>query len=159
MVNAIKSYTLSIVGPENVGKKSLISKFDTSKDGHSLTIEGKEFRIESILSLPREEGGKYSENASKVINQVRKSDIVIMMAEITEDYKIIAERFHSLMLAPRQKAIILINKLDLMDNTCSAYDIEEAVSTLTGRTPTVVFSTEKEVRVDKVKEALIKTIE
>lgn len=155
MAPSNKIKTVILIGPENVGKKTLLSRLDAKGKPSTFSIKNRLFKIENILNLPDESDEKYSENNSKIINEVRKTDIVLFMADIVEDYRLIAERFLSLMPTRLQKSVILINKLDLMDNTCSAYDIEEAVSTLTSRTPTIVFSAKNDPKLDKVKKQLL----
>ena len=48
-----------------------------------------------------------------------------------------------------QEVIILLNKVDKFENQCNAYDVEEAIATLTGKS-TFVFSAKEKRYLDKI---------
>lgn len=167
-----KGIAVAIVGKPNVGKSTLLNAVlneeraivssiagttrDTIED--TLVIDGILFRFIDTAGIRNTNDEIESIGISKTLEQLEKANIVLFLEEISTPFQEIVEGFNKLKIRPNQKAIILINKLDLM-SSCSAYDIEESTSTLTNRTPTIAFSAKNKVRIDDIKKELIASIQ
>jgi tRNA modification GTPase len=166
-----KGVAVAIIGEPNVGKSTLLNALlnedraivsdiaGTTRDviEDKIIIEGIEFRFIDTAGLRETVDTIESIGIHKTKEQIEKASIVLFMSEISEDHQSIVDDFKKINIKPQQAAIILLNKIDKF-HTCHAYDIEEAVSTLTNRTPCIAFSAKEGTSVDKIKNQLVQII-
>lgn len=171
--NAIKKgIPVAIIGKPNVGKSTLLNALlneeraivssiaGTTRDviEDSVIIDGILFRFVDTAGIRDTADEIESIGINKSMEQLGKAKIVLYMADVTEDHQEIAKEFLDLKLTAEQKGIILLNKIDQMENTCVAYDVEEAVSTLTHRNPAITFSARDKTRLDDLQKLLVSTV-
>lgn len=172
--NVIKSgIPVVIIGKPNVGKSTLLNALlnenraivssiaGTTRDviEDQITIDGILFRFVDTAGIRETTDEIESIGIHKSIEQLHKASIVLYMDDVTGSHHDIAKDFLELQLSSEQKGIILLNKIDEMESTCSAYDVEEAISTLTKRTPTLTFSAKHKTRLNELKSLLVQTVE
>tara|TARA_B100000497_G_scaffold118705_1_gene145237 strand:+ start:5729 stop:7117 length:1389 start_codon:yes stop_codon:yes gene_type:complete len=153
--NAIKEgVPVAIVGRPNVGKSTLLNSLlqedkaivsdipGTTRDviEDTLHVEGHLFRFIDTAGIRDTDDEVESLGIKKTFQQIEKAKIVLFLAEFSEDFEQIVSDFKSIEISESQNCIILLNKVDLYDHTCHSYDVEEAVSTLTGRTKSILIS-------------------
>lgn len=171
--NAVKKgVPVAIVGQPNVGKSTLLNALlnedraivsdiaGTTRDviEDTITIEGVQFRFIDTAGIRATDDQIESIGIAKTMEQIEKAKIVLFLDDIKNDHSETARRFAELQISSDQSALILLNKADEMQNMCSAYDVEEAVSTLTRRTPTIAFSAKEKTRIDDIKSQLIEQV-
>ena len=87
---------------------------------------------------------------------MKSARMILFMADIESGYKNIVEEYNKLTFTAEQEVIILLNKSDKIVD-CNAYDIEEAISTLTRRS-VLEISAFHGRNIDKLKELLVKVV-
>lgn len=167
--NAIKKgIPIAIVGQPNVGKSTLLNALlnedraivsdiaGTTRDviEDTLTIEGIPFRIIDTAGIRETKDAIESIGIHKTMEQISKAQIILYLADIRDDQHEIAAQVNALNLQADQQLIILLNKADLVDQSCQSIDMEEAVSTLTGRSKTIIFSAKEHRGIQELNEAL-----
>ena len=167
--NAIKEgIPVVIIGEPNVGKSTLLNAFlneekaivsdipGTTRDviEDSVQIDGHLFRFIDTAGIRDTKDKLEKIGISRTYEQIDKAIIVLFISELHEDYNKVAILFKELHLRSTQKGIILLSKADLYDHSCHSYDIEESVSTLTDRTPTLLLSAKSGQGMDKLKKHL-----
>ena len=167
--NAVKEgVPVAIIGAPNVGKSTLLNALlneeraivseiaGTTRDviEDQIQIGGILFRFIDTAGLRETSDKIESIGIIKAKEQLVKAKILLYVTEISEDHHQIARKFNSIELRENQKPLILLNKSD-KQNSCNAYDIEEAVSTLTGRTPTLAISAKTNIAIEDLKTKLI----
>lgn len=172
--NAVKrGIPVAIIGQPNVGKSTLLNALlneeraivssiaGTTRDviEDSVVIEGLQFRFVDTAGLRETADEIESIGIGKSMEEMGKAKIVLYMADVTEDHQATAAAYLGLGLSEGQRGIILLNKIDQMENHCSAYDVEEAVSTLTFRTPAITFSAKDGTRLDDLRKLLVDTVQ
>lgn len=172
--NAIKKgVPVAIVGQPNVGKSTLLNALlneeraivsdiaGTTRDviEDTIVIDGVQFRFVDTAGIRSTTDQIESIGIAKTMEQIEKAKIILFLDDVQQDHEEIAERFKALEIGPDQSAAILLNKADEMQNMCSAYDVEEAVSTLTRRTPTITFSAKERSRIEDIRALLLQKVE
>ena len=171
--NAIKEgVAVAIVGRPNVGKSTLLNALlnedkaivsdiaGTTRDviEDTIQLEGVLFRFIDTAGLRETEDKIESIGIDRAKEQLSKAKIILYIDEIEEDHQAIITRFKKLTKARQdQDVIILLNKSDAFHG-CHAYDVEEAVSTLTNRTPVIAFSAKEKTRLVDLKSLLITSV-
>lgn len=168
--NAIKEgLPVAIVGQPNVGKSTLLNALlneeraivsdipGTTRDviEDSIQIEGHIFRFIDTAGIRSTTDTVENLGIQRTFDQIDKAKIVLFLEELSENHKAIADQFKKLPLKPHQKGIILLTKSDKYDHSCHSYDIEEAVSTLTSRTDTILLSVKTGSGLAQLKQALV----
>lgn len=172
--NAIKDgVAVAIVGRPNVGKSTLLNTLlneekaivseiaGTTRDviEDTIQIDGYLFRFIDTAGLRDTTDKIESIGINRAKEQLAKAKIILYIDEIEEDHNSIIRRFNELEINRQtQDVIILLNKSDAFHG-CHAYDVEEAVSTLTNRTPVIAFSAKEKTRISDLKSLLIKSIQ
>lgn len=167
--NAVKEgVPVAIIGAPNVGKSTLLNALlnedraivsdiaGTTRDviEDSMQIDGILFRFVDTAGLRETTDHIESIGIKKTKEQTAKAKIILFVVEIEEDHENIIKAFNEIPLQENQESIIILNKSDSF-HTCHSYDVEEAVSTLTKRTPTFAISAKEKTHVDKVKNQLV----
>jgi len=163
--NALKEgIPVAIVGHPNAGKSTLLNVLlnedkaivspiaGTTRDviEDTITIDGILYRFIDTAGLRQTDDEIESLGIERTKDQITKAKIILFLAEVKEDYKSIVVDFKKLSLEDQKKAIIVLTKSDLYDHTCHSYDIEESVSTLTGRNPTLLVSSQNNKNIDQL---------
>ena len=159
---------VAIAGQPNVGKSTLLNAMlqedraivsdipgttrDTIED--QLVIDGLLFRMIDTAGIRETNDHIESLGISRSYKKIQSADIVLWMTEIDEDAHSIAASFRELEWSEHQRTIILLNKIDAF-HACHTYDVEEAVSTLTGRTPCLAVSAATGKHIDLLKTLLV----
>lgn len=167
--NAVKEgVAVAIIGAPNVGKSTLLNALlnedraivsdiaGTTRDviEDSIQIDGILFRFLDTAGLRDTKDQIESIGIEKTKEQVGKAEIILFVVEIEEDHNNIVEAYKQIPIKESQSSIIILNKSDAF-HTCHSYDVEEAVSTLTSRTPCIAISAKEKTYVDKIKSQLV----
>ncbi len=167
--NAIKEgIPVAIIGAPNVGKSTLLNALlnedraivsdipGTTRDviEDTITINGQLYRFLDTAGIRDTEDEIESIGIERSYEQIKKASVILFLADINEFHEITAQAFRALPHMENKKAIILLNKADTK-KSCAMYDMEEAVSTLTGRTPTLSISAKEKSNISKLKDLLV----
>ncbi len=167
--NAVKEgFAVAIIGAPNVGKSTLLNALlnedraivsdiaGTTRDvvEDSIQIDGILFRFLDTAGLRETTDKIESIGIEKTKEEVAKARIIIFVAEIEEDHLQIVNAYKEIPILNKQSSIIILNKADAF-HTCHSYDVEEAVSTLTNRTPCIAISAKEKTHIDKLKKQLV----
>ncbi len=167
--NAVKEgIPVAIVGPPNAGKSTLLNALlneekaivssipGTTRDviEDTLILDGKILRFLDTAGLRESEDEIEKIGIERAKSAVKNAGLILYAHEIEEDSKTIAKKFEALGLTKEQTAIIVLTKLDEYDHSCHSYDIEESVSTLTRRTPTLLISAKENKNLDQLKKLI-----
>ena len=171
--NAIKKgIPVAIIGKPNVGKSTLLNELlqeekaivsdipGTTRDviEDSVQIDGYLYRFVDTAGIRETDDVVETLGIERTFDQIKKAQIVLFLSEFNEDFEDIVRDFKQIEFQPNQKRIILLNKVDLYDHTCHSYDVEESVSTLTGRTKTILLSAKNGQGIDDLKKELVTTV-
>jgi len=163
--NALKEgIPVAIVGHPNAGKSTLLNVLlnedkaivssiaGTTRDviEDTITLDGILYRFIDTAGLRQTDDEIESLGIERTKDQISKAKIILFLAEIKDDYKSIVEDFKQLSIEDQKKAIIVLTKSDLYDHTCHSYDIEESISTLTGRRATLLISSQNLKNIDQL---------
>ncbi len=163
---------VAIVGEPNVGKSTLLNALlneekaivsdiaGTTRDfiEDEITIEGISFRFIDTAGIRVTQDVLESKGIERSFQKLKDASIVLYMADITKPHKEIAVDIKEINFAPEQDVIVILNKSDKMDSSCSAYDVEEAVSVLTNYVALEISASTKR-NLEKLKTLLVQTIE
>ncbi len=163
---------VAIVGEPNVGKSTLLNALlneekaivsdiaGTTRDfiEDELTIDGIAFRFVDTAGIRATEDVLEAKGIERSFQKLKDASIVLYLADINKPHKEIAQDVQSIKFAAGQDVILLLNKSDQLDNSCNAYDVEEAVSTLTNYKALEMSAATKR-NLDKLKSILVETIE
>ncbi len=162
---------VALVGEPNVGKSTLLNALlneekaivseiaGTTRDfiEDEIQIEGISFRFIDTAGLRKTDDILESKGIERSFQKLKDAEIVLYLADINKDYKEIAAMVNEMTFSAAQKVIVVLNKSDKMNN-CDAYDIEEAISTLTSFKTIEIAATTKR-NLEKLKNLLVETIE
>lgn len=170
--NAIKKgVPVAIAGKPNVGKSTLLNKLlneeraivseiaGTTRDfiEDTLSISGISYRFIDTAGLRNTSDLLEAKGIERSYEKIKQASLILFMADVNDDYKAVAADVIKLSAGVDQKIIIVLNKIDTFSNTCSAYDVEEAVATLTGQ-PAIAISAKSETDINKLLALIQKTM-
>ena len=138
---------VAIVGKPNVGKSTLLNKLlqeekamvsdipGTTRDFIEDTIQlgGITYRFIDTAGIRESDDRLETMGIERSFEKMKEASIILYVADIGMPYTQIAEEALALPLQPMQKLMIVLNKSDLLASACDAYDIEEAVATITNK--------------------------
>jgi len=171
--NAIKEgISVAIVGSPNVGKSTLLNVLlndekaivsnipGTTRDAIEDTVvyDGIKFRFIDTAGLRETEDTIENLGIERTRQHLSTAQVVIYVDLVEEDFNSIVKRYKELNVRPNQDSIIILNKADTFDHACHSYDIEESVSTLLNRTPTLSISAKERRHTDKLIQLLLETV-
>ena len=167
--NAIKEgIPVAIIGKPNVGKSTLLNTLlnedraiisdipGTTRDviEDTIQLDGIKFRFIDTAGIRNTTDSIESIGIKKAKEQIKKANIILYIDEIREDHLSIISDYKNLNIQDKQ-VIILLNKIDDF-HACHSYDVEEAVSTLLNRIPTIAISAKNKNNMDKLEKELLK---
>ncbi|MBK9299860.1 MAG: tRNA uridine-5-carboxymethylaminomethyl(34) synthesis GTPase MnmE [Bacteroidetes bacterium] len=147
MGNVLKhGIPVAIIGEPNAGKSTLLNKLlheekaivsdiaGTTRDfiEDTIQIEGIQFRFIDTAGIRQTDDNLEAIGIARSFQKMKSAKIILFIVDIQKDYKQIVNDFKQLAILPTQHVLILLNKSDRIVD-CNAYDIEEAISTLTGK--------------------------
>jgi len=164
MGNVIKKgIPITIVGKPNVGKSTLLNRLlneekaivsdipGTTRDyiEDVLQINGIAYRFIDTAGIRSTTDILESKGIERSLEKIREARIILYLADINAPLNDIVSDFKSFHFEPEQHIIIVLNKSDETDSFCNAYDIEEAVATLTKK-QTLEISAKLNRNIDKL---------
>ncbi len=162
-----KGVPVAIVGKPNVGKSTLLNRLlneekaivseipGTTRDfiEDTLQLNGITFRFIDTAGIRDTIDILESKGIERSFQKIKQSAIILYMADITQNPNDIITDFNSMAFDPDQKIIIVLNKSDELNNFCNAYDIEEAIATLTKK-DSIEISAKQNKNIDKLLQLL-----
>jgi tRNA modification GTPase len=166
--NAIKNgIPVAIVGKPNSGKSTLLNILlnedraivsdiagttrDTIED--TIQLDGVNFRFIDTAGLRHTMDVIEKVGVEKAKQKINEAQIVLFVADISEDVNDIIAQYKELGLRNDQQCLIVLNKLDAI-STCDGYDIEEAIATLT-KINVLAISAKNNLHIDKLTKQII----
>ncbi len=171
--NALKDgVSIALVGSPNVGKSTLLNVLlnddkaivsnipGTTRDAIEDTIvyEGIKFRFIDTAGLRETDDTIETLGIERTKQHIAKAHIVLYVDEVKNDYQEIVEGYKSLSI-DNQESIVILNKSDEYGHSCHAYDIEESVSTLLGRIPTIIISAKQRNNTENIIKLLVSIVQ
>jgi tRNA modification GTPase len=167
--NAIKNgIPVAIVGKPNVGKSTLLNLLlnderaivsnipGTTRDviEDVINIKGIAFRFIDTAGIRQSDDTIENLGIAKTFEKVKDAHIVLLLADVAEPYKDIIEQYEALHLTNKQQVIFVLNKIDAQ-SACDAYDIEEAIMTITHQ-KAIAVSAKNKTHINKLISLLLK---
>lgn len=156
--NAIKKgIPVALAGKPNAGKSTLLNALlreekaivsalpGTTRDyiEDTLTHQGILYRFIDTAGIRETHDELEIKGIERSFQQIDKAEIVLYLADATYPFREIVSEFNAMSFDRNRKILIVLTKMDLLDNSCNAWDIEEAIATLTQR-PCLVLSARHE---------------
>jgi tRNA modification GTPase len=170
--NAIKKgIPVAIVGKPNAGKSTLLNALlkedraivssiagttrDTIED--VLNIQGISYRFIDTAGLRDTTDEIESKGIARSLQKIKEAQLILLVCDVAEQVEDIVEAYKTLAHTKEQQVIIVLNKTDVYPHqVCNAYDVEEAVATLTRR-PTLAMSAHTNFNVEKLLQLIVES--
>jgi tRNA modification GTPase len=169
--NAIKKgMPIAIIGKPNAGKSTLLNALlnedkaivsaiaGTTRDviEDTITIEGVSYRFIDTAGIRTTTDEIENLGINKTFQKAKEAEIILLLVEATDTVNAIIEQYKAIPLQESQDLIIVINKSDDI-GICNAYDVEEAVMTLTKKTA-IAISAKERLHIEKIPQLLAEYI-
>jgi tRNA modification GTPase len=169
--NAIKKgIPVAIIGKPNAGKSTLLNALlnedkaivsdiaGTTRDviEDVITIDGIAYRFIDTAGLRATTDIIENLGIEKTLQKSKEADIILLIVEATDSLDEIVSQYKNIPLEKEQDLIILINKSDDL-GICNAYDVEEAIMTITKKTA-LAISAKNKIHIDKIPKILAASI-
>ena len=122
----------------------------------TLSIDGIQFRFIDTAGIRQTTDKLEAIGIERSFQKMKSASIVLFLCDIQQPYKQIVDDFQKMVFSPEQEIIILLNKSDNIVQ-CDAYDIEEAVSTLTGK-KSIALSAATGLNIDQLSKMLLQIV-
>jgi tRNA modification GTPase len=170
--NAIKKgVPVAIVGKPNAGKSTLLNALlheekaivsnipGTTRDviEDVFVLQGISFRLIDTAGIRDTTDAIESLGIQRTYQKAQQADIVLLLVEARDSVHEIIEQGKQLSLFAHQQLIYLINKIDVT-GACDAYDVEEALMTLTGN-KALAISAQQPLHLDKLEQLLVAQVQ
>lgn len=166
-----KGIPIAIVGKPNVGKSTLLNALlkeekaivssiaGTTRDfiEDTITIKGTMYRFVDTAGIRQATDEIEAMGIERSFEKMKQASLILYLHDIRLNHLEIVEDFQKMNFDKTQKVIIVLTKSDTIENYCSAYDIEEAVSTLTHR-PTLEIAAKSNRNIEKLLQWIEKEI-
>lgn len=167
-----KGIPVAIVGKPNAGKSTLLNVLlqdekaivsdipGTTRDfiEDTLQINGITYRFIDTAGLRETSDALENLGIERSYEKMKQAGLVLVVLDIRESLDALCAQVKALSFEPDQKAILVLNKSDAMDNLCNAYDVEEAMATLT-RLPVQEVSAKQHRNIDKLIEKIEQAVQ
>jgi tRNA modification GTPase len=169
--NAIKKgIPIAIIGKPNAGKSTLLNVLlnedkaivssiaGTTRDviEDTITIEGIAYRFIDTAGIRITSDEIENLGIDKTWQKAKEAEIILLIVEATDPLEDILEQYKNIPLQENQDIIIVINKSDDL-GICNAYDVEEAVITITKKTA-IAISAKERLHIEKIPKILAASI-
>ncbi|MEQ1553781.1 MAG: tRNA uridine-5-carboxymethylaminomethyl(34) synthesis GTPase MnmE [Ferruginibacter sp.] len=170
--NAIKNgIPVAIVGKPNAGKSTLLNTIlnedraivsniagttrDTIED--TIQIDGVQYCFIDTAGLRTTTNEIELVGVAKAKQKITEAQIVLLVCDVAEPIDDVILQYKNLALTTEQKCIIVLNKLDAISK-CDAYDIEEAIATLS-KQKCIAISAKSKTHIDKLMALIVSQAE
>lgn len=169
--NVIKNgVPVAIIGAPNVGKSTLLNALlneekaivseipGTTRDfiEDEMVIDGINFRFIDTAGIRTTEDKLEAKGIERSFQKLQSAKIVLLLFDIKNPFQDIVEEIKKYKFGKEQDVLVLLNKAD-QDALCNAYDIEEAISTLSKKEVLAISALQK-IHLDKLKKKLTEMV-
>lgn len=167
-----KGIPVAIVGKPNAGKSTLLNALlneekaivsdipGTTRDFIEDTLHYQGITLRFIDTAGIRETNDVLENLGieRSYEKMKQASLVLAVLDINDNLHDLVQEVQALPLEKEQQVILVLNKSDSFSNLCNAYDVEEALATLTHK-PTLEISAKQHRNIDKLLQQIASMME